>query len=82
MGTFLVVITGVISIRIYSYSNQYEILFSNLNDSNLQTVVDTLKAEKVDMKIDESTNTVTVPKNQVNNLRLNLAPNLIQEVND
>lgn len=81
-GTLLVVVIGVISVSFYSYSNQYKILFSNLDEANLQTVVDTLKNEKVDMKIDESTNTVAVPKSQVDKIRLKLAPNLTQELND
>lgn len=80
-GALLVVIVGAIIVSSYSHSNQYKILFSNLDEANLQTVVDTLKNEKVDMKIDESTNTVAVPKSQVDKLRLKLAPNLIQEVN-
>lgn len=82
VGALLLVIIGVISVSFYSYSNQYKILFSNLDEANLQTVVDTLKNEKVDMKIDESTNTVTVPKSQVDKLRLKLAPDLTKEVND
>jgi flagellar M-ring protein FliF len=81
-GALLVVIIGGISISFYSYSNQYKILFSNLDKANLQIVVDTLKNEKVDMKIDERTNTVAVPKSQVDKLRLKLAPNLAKEVND
>jgi flagellar M-ring protein FliF len=81
-GELLLVIIGVISVSYYSYSNQYKVLFSNLGEENLQTEVDTLKNEKVDMKIDESTNTVAVPKSQVDKLRLKLAPNLTQEVND
>lgn len=81
VGALLVVIIGSISVCFYSYSNQYIILFSNLDEGNIQTVVDTLKNEKVDMKIDESTNTVAVPKSQVDKLRLKLAPNLTQEVN-
>ena len=70
------VIIAIISAIFYSSSNQYQVLFSNLDDANLQTVISTLNNEKVDAKIDKSTNTITVPKDQVDKLRLELAPSL------
>ena len=72
----LAVIIAIISAIFYSSSNKYQVLFSNLDEANLQTVVNTLKNDKVDAKIDSSTNTISVPKDQVDKLRLELAPNL------
>jgi len=72
----IAVIIAIISTVFYSTSNKYEVLFSNLDDANLQTVVKVLKDDKVDAKIDNGTNTITVPKDQVDKLRLELAPNL------
>lgn len=79
VAIFLVGVIGIISVIFCSSSNQYQVLFSNIDEVKLQTIVDTLKKEKVDAKIDESTNTITVPKNQVNKLRLQLAPILENE---
>ena len=72
----LAVIIAIISVFFYSHSNKYQVLFSNLDDANLQTVVNALKSDKVDAKIDNGTNTITVPGDQVDKLRLELAPNL------
>jgi len=74
--SIIAVIIAIISAIFYSSSNQYQVLFSNLDDANLQTVMSTLNNEKVDAKIDKSTNTITVPKSQVDKLRLELAPSL------
>lgn len=77
--SIIAVIIAIISAIFYSSSNQYQVLFSNLDDANLQTVISTLNKEKIDAKIDKSTNTITVPKDQVDKLRLELAPNLTTE---
>ncbi|NRT73675.1 flagellar basal-body MS-ring/collar protein FliF [Clostridium beijerinckii] len=73
------VIVAVISTIVYSSSKQYQVLFSNLDDTNAQTVINALNSSKVDAKIDSSTNTIMVPKDQVDKLRLQLAPNLTSE---
>jgi len=72
----IAIIIAIISAIVYSSSNKYQVLFSNLDDANLQTVVASLKNDKVDAKIDNGTNTITVPSDQVDKLRLELAPNL------
>lgn len=72
----IAVLIAIISAIFYSSSNQYQVLFSNLDDANLQTVMNTLNNEKVDAKIDKSTNTITVRGSQVDKLRLELAPSL------
>ena len=60
--SIIAVIIAIVSAIFYSSSNKYQVLFSNLDDANLQTVMSTLNNEKVDAKIDKSTNTITVPK--------------------
>ena len=74
--SIIAVIVAIISTIVYSSSNQYQVLFSNLDDTNAQTVINALNSSKVDAKIDSSTNTIMVPKDQVDKLRLQLAPNL------
>lgn len=70
----LAVIIAIASGIFYSSSNKYQILFSNLDDGNAQTVMKYLKDNKIDSQIDSSTNTIMVPQNQVDKLRLELAP--------
>lgn len=77
--SILAVIIAIVSGVVYSSSNKYQILFSNLDDGNAQTVMNYLNSNKVDAKIDSSTNTISVPQNQVDKLRLALAPNLTTE---
>ncbi|WP_315068453.1 flagellar basal-body MS-ring/collar protein FliF [uncultured Clostridium sp.] len=60
----------------YSSSNKYQVLFSNLDEGNEQTVIDYLNKNKIDAKVDSSSNTIMVPQDQVDKLRLALAPNL------
>lgn len=77
--SILAVIIAIVSGFVYSSSNKYQVLFSNLDDGNAQTVMSYLNNNKVDAKIDSSTNTISVPQNQVDKLRLALAPNLTTE---
>lgn len=72
----IAVIIAIGSAMFYSSSNKYQILFSNLDPTDAQTVLNTLNESKVDTKIDSSTNTIMVPKDQVDTLRLELAPTL------
>lgn len=70
------VIIAIISGIFYSSSNKYQVLFSDLDAADAQTVVNSLNEKKVDTKIDSNTNTIWVPKDQVDKLRLELAPTL------
>lgn len=72
----IAVVIAIISGIFYSSSNKYQILFSNLDPTDAQTVVNTLKEQKVENKVDSNTNTILVPKDQVDTLRLQLAPTL------
>ncbi|EKQ51091.1 MULTISPECIES: flagellar basal-body MS-ring/collar protein FliF [unclassified Clostridium] len=72
----LAVIIAIISGIYYSTSNKYQILFSDLDATDAQTVINTLNDKKIATKIDSSNNTIMVPKDQVDELRLELAPTL------
>lgn len=76
IASVIAIIIAIISAVVYSSSTKYEILFSNLDAADAKTVVDKLTADKVDSKIDSTTNTIYVPKEQVDKLRLDLAPAL------
>lgn len=76
IASVIAVIVAIVSALVYSSSTKYEILFSNLDSADAKTVVDQLTADKIDCKIDSTTNTIRVPKDQVDKLRLNLAPSL------
>lgn len=70
----IAVIIAIVSAIFYSSSNKYQVLFSDLDAADAQTVINTLTESKVDTKIDG--NTIWVPTNQVDKLRLELAPTL------
>jgi len=74
IAAILAVIIAIISGIIYSSSDKYQILFSNLDPADSQTVVKTLDEGKNDYKIEG--NAILVPKEKVDELRLKLAPNL------
>ncbi|SHI40518.1 flagellar M-ring protein FliF [Clostridium cavendishii DSM 21758] len=69
--SFLAVIIAIITFVVYSNNNKYKILFSNLDPKDAQTITAKLKEQKVDMKING--NSIMVPKEQVDELRLSLA---------
>lgn len=68
------VIIAIGSLFFYSSSTKYKVLFSNLDPSDAQLVTNKLKEKKVDMKIEGET--IMVPKSSVDELRLELAPEL------
>lgn len=72
----LAVVIAIVSAIFYSSSNKYEVLFSNLDADDAKTVQTALAEQKIDTKVDSSTNTIYVPKEQKDKLRLELAPNL------
>ena len=76
IASVIAVIIAIASTLVYSTSNKYAILFSNLDAADAKTVVDYLTTEKVENKLDSSTNTIWVPKTQVDKLKLELAPDL------
>jgi len=70
----LTVIIAIISGIYYSSSNKYQILFADLDATDSQTVVNTLEEGKNEYKIEG--NSILVPKDKVDELRLKLAPDL------
>ncbi|OOM79943.1 flagellar basal-body MS-ring/collar protein FliF [Clostridium sp. BL-8] len=79
IASILALVIAIASGIFYSSTNKYQVLFSNLDEGNAQTVIKYLNDNKIDAKIDNSTNTISVPQDQVDKLRLTLAPNLTTE---
>lgn len=71
LAVIIAIVSGII---FYSSSNKYQILFSNLDPTDSQTVVNTLEEGKNVYKIEG--NSILVPSDKVDELRLKLAPNL------
>lgn len=76
IASIVAVIIAIVSAVIYSSSNKYGVLFTNLDAEDAKSVVEKLTTDKVDSKIDSTTNTIYVPKDQVDKLKLELAPTL------
>ena len=70
----IAVLVAIISLVVYSSSNKYAVLYSNLDPSDVDVVINKLTEDKVDMKVDG--NSILVDKNQVDELRLKLASQL------
>lgn len=62
------------SLFFYNSATKYKVLFSGLEATDAQVVITKLNEKKVDMKI--KGDTILVPKSQVDELRLELAPEL------
>lgn len=69
--TFIIVI---VSVMFYSSSNKYQLLFTGLDAYDAQMVTEKLKEQKVDVKIQGDS--ILVPKEMVDELRLAIAPDL------
>ena len=70
----ITLIIAIISMFFYSSNNKYQVLFSGLDPNDAQLVTSKLKEEKVDMKIEGEA--IMVPKGTVDELRLEIAPEL------
>lgn len=70
----IAVLIAIMSAIFYSSSNKYQILFSDLDATDSQTIVNTLTKDKAEYKIEG--NSILVPKDKVDELRLKLAPTL------
>lgn len=71
---FTVIIASIILLSSYSRANKYGVLFSNLSAEDGKTISDQLTSKKVDTVV--KGNTIYVPKDQVDSLRLELAGSL------
>lgn len=72
--TIITFIIAIISMFFYNSSTKYKVLFSSLEATDAQVVINKLNEKKVDMKIEGDT--ILVPKSEVDQLRLELAPEL------
>src|SRR5471030_3088987 len=70
----LVVLVALISLSIYTTGTKYSKLFSNLDSADSKTVIDTLTTLKVASKVEGTS--ILVPSDQVDSLRLKIAPSL------
>lgn len=66
------ILFAIISLLFYSKANKYGVLFADLEPNDAKAITAKLTENKVDMHIDG--NTILVPKEQVDKLRLELAP--------
>jgi flagellar M-ring protein FliF len=57
-------------------STKYEVLFSQMDSTDANTIITKLKSDKVAYKVDSSTNTIYVPSNVVDDLRLEYASSI------
>lgn len=76
IASVVAVIVAIVSAVFYTTSTKYEVLFSNLDTADAKTVIDYLTTEKIENQVDSSTNTIRVPKDKVDKLKLELAPEL------
>lgn len=74
IATLITFIIAIISMFFYSSATKYKVLFSSLEATDAQVVINKLNEKKVDMKIEGDT--ILVPKSEVDKLRLELAPDL------
>lgn len=72
--SIITVIIAIISVMFYNSSNKYKVLFSNLDSKDAQYLLGELTERGVEMKVEGST--IMVPKENVDELRLELASNL------
>lgn len=70
----IAIIAAIVSVIVLKNSNKYEVLFSDLEATDAQSVIAQLNADKVDMKIQG--NSILVDKSKVDELRMELAPTL------
>lgn len=72
----LAVIIAVISAIVYTQSNKYRVLFTELEPKDAKIVMSKLDEEGIEYKSDSSTNSISVPKDKVDQLYLKLSPDL------
>ena len=70
------VIVAAVAFGIISSKTKYGVLFSNMDPNDSATIITKLKSDKVEYKVDSSTNTIYVPENKVDDLRLQYATSI------
>lgn len=74
IASAVAVVIGIIIAIMYSFNNKYQVLFTGLDAKDAKMVTEKLKESKTDIKIEGDT--ILVPKEDVDRLRLELAPSL------
>lgn len=74
IAAVVTLLVAIISLIVYSSSSKYAVLYSNLDPSDVDVVINKLTEDKVEMKVDG--NSILVDKNKVDELRLGLASQL------
>lgn len=69
----LAVLSAAIYFGISSTQTKYGVLFSQMDSTDSASVITKLKSDKVAYKVDSSTNTIYVPQDKVDDLRLEYA---------
>lgn len=67
-------IIAIITFFVYSAKSKYQVLFSDLDPQDAQVITNALEQKKVEMKVEG--NSILVDKNKVDELRLELAPQI------
>lgn len=70
----IALLIAIASLFFYNSANKYKVLFSNLDPTDAQLIMAQLTDLGVDMKVEGET--ILVPRKKVDQLRLELAPNL------
>lgn len=74
IGILLVAIIASITVfAALSSRTKYGVLFSNMDATDSAAIINKLKSDKVEYKVDSSTNTIYVPESKVDDLRLQYA---------
>jgi len=71
-----VVIVAIVALIITTGKTKYTALFNNLDATDSQNIVTKLKEEGIPYKVENSTNTIMVPDEQVGQLRLQYAADI------
>ena len=74
MVAIIALLIAIASLFFYNSANKYKVLFSNLDPTDAQLIMAQLTDLGVDMKVEGET--ILVPRKKVDQLRLELAPNL------
>lgn len=67
------VVVSIVTFSVLATRTKYGILFSNMDATDSAAIINKLKSDKVEYKVDSSTNTIYVPESKVDDLRLEYA---------
>lgn len=70
------IIAAITAFAVVSSKTKYGVLFSNMDANDSAAIINKLKSDKVEYKVDSSTNTIYVPVDKVDDLRLQYATSI------